>query len=157
MQPPQETLEIASRPEPNAISTQLDRPSLSSVVKLLMTLAEVRQATVSPETLKLYAHRLSCFQLGDIRLGLSRLAERPRQAGETAFPDRATIVQEVRQAEINRRGVEARKLAEEREAMEFEEFLTFRMERGESEADIASRFPVHYALWRRYKAKRAMA
>lgn len=157
METTQAMLERASRPVQNAISTPLGRPSLSSVVTLLTALAESRQATVSPQTLKLYAHRLSCFPLCDIRLALSRIADRPRQDGQTAFPDRGTLVREVQQVQLNRKCAEARKLAEEREVMEFDTFLAFRMERGEQEAEIALRFPVHYALWRRYKAKRLIA
>lgn len=157
MQPQPETLAIASRPGPNAISTPLGRPSLSSVVTLLTALAESRQATVSPQTLKLYAHRLSCFPLCDIRLALSRIADRPRQDGETAFPDRGAIVHAVKQAQLSRKCEDAKNLAEEREVMEFDEFLAYRIELGDQEAEIARRFPAYYALWRRYQAKGSIA
>lgn len=85
-------------------------PSLTKeIMKLLTKFAERRQAQVTTATLLTFAEDLSKYPLGDIEAGLLSISSRRRADGETAFPEIATVVDEVLSAGRNRR------IAEERE------------------------------------------
>jgi hypothetical protein len=77
-------------------------------VKLLTKFAERRQAQVNPSTLLTFADDLSSFPLGDIEAGLLSISSRRRAEGETAFPEIATVVDEVQAVGRIRRIAEAR-------------------------------------------------
>lgn len=70
-----------------------------------------RQAKLSREDYLVFADDLMGFDLRDVEAGLDRIGMRPRNEGETAFPDVATLQMAVRAA----RGVRIACEAKERE------------------------------------------
>jgi hypothetical protein len=108
----------------------------------LAGLAEARQASVSAETLNLYAFNLSKFELSDVRDVVRRIAMRPRAEGETAFPELGAIMGEV-QVLDRRHREQARQARQQREEIaEFWRNLPFLLERtGETEEQFLKRWP----------------
>lgn len=79
--------------EQTAISRHSGPLKQDAIDKLLMTLAEARQAPISTETLLLFSSRLVHFDIEHVRVAVEKLMLTPREAGETAFPDLATLEQ----------------------------------------------------------------
>lgn len=80
----------------SSAQTAISRPSQQSaqrdeIENLLVLLAEARQASVSPETLKLYSSDLAKYGIDDIRAAVGHLSHLRRKEGETAFPDLAML------------------------------------------------------------------
>jgi len=145
--------QIDSQPKQNAISKPPDKQFLISVTMLLMGLAEARQATVSPETLKLYTQRLSCFPLSEVKVILQRISQEPRAEGETSFPALPDIEAMVRQYQVGLRVQKAREERERSEAQEFDIFLRQRMSEGESKESILQRFPSLSRAWQIWRGE----
>ncbi|HTV81488.1 MAG TPA: hypothetical protein VME18_02470 [Acidobacteriaceae bacterium] len=79
---------------------------------------------------------------------------RSREAGETAFPDLATIMRAVKDVLRNRRIEEAatrERAADMREVELFDAYLAERTGDGESEESVLARFPSMAQRWRRWK------
>ena len=108
-----------------AISKQRAKPSLNSLATMLAWLAQARQASLSKDTVKLYATELGDYLEQDVQAGIRRLGTTPRREGETAFPDLGTVLEAVRSA----RGARQRyQEAEERAA----EFAAYQKDRAEN-------------------------
>jgi hypothetical protein len=79
---------------------------IQRILAQLVLMAEMRQATVSKQTLKVYSTRLVNEARSDARGmeavegAIIAIAERPRREGETAFPDLGTILHEVEIAKL---------------------------------------------------------
>lgn len=87
----------------NALSTSLQNADahdvkVSTIVLLLAKLGIRRQAKLEDADYLLLADDLSGKDLRDIEAGLGALAQRPREAGETAFPDLGTMLQFIKAA-----------------------------------------------------------
>jgi hypothetical protein len=64
-----------------------------------------RQASIDPQTIKLYAAKLVNFDLGDLQDACKRIEDLPRGEGETAFPEIGAVrsmVEICRNARLNR-------------------------------------------------------
>ncbi|HTV56513.1 MAG TPA: hypothetical protein VMI06_16575 [Terriglobia bacterium] len=83
-------------------STQPAKRFAQWVVMQLTALAEARQAAVTPQTLWLYAQALNGHAQPDISGAVEGLSMTPRGAGETAFPDLATLIAAVTLAKQRR-------------------------------------------------------
>lgn len=84
-----------SKVKATALSKQDDKLSQSLRVRQLLPLAMARQATVDSPTLKFFAASLSRFERGDIAAAIEVLCHKRREQGETAFPDLATIEEQI--------------------------------------------------------------
>jgi hypothetical protein len=112
-----------SKARPNQALTQHNRLSQSSaqeeklneIVSLLAKLGVRRQAKLAPADYLVFAEDLMDFEMMDIQSGLESLSSRPRNEGETAFPEVAVMVAEVQAAGRIRRIAEVRerRLADE--------------------------------------------
>ena len=112
---PKETALTVQSPKPLAISQSCKPPSQSWVMKQLALLATARQATVSRDTYLLYASEISDYPEDEISRAIRKFALRPREEGETAFPDLGTFVQAVKYEGRERR----ERQAQERESFEW--------------------------------------
>ena len=65
---------------------------LAEIMRALMNMATFRQATVTKDTLKLYSERLAFLELEDVLEGCKAIEGLPRDEGETAFPNLATVI-----------------------------------------------------------------
>jgi hypothetical protein len=72
------------------------------VIKALTFLATARQASVTRDTLLLYASELQELREDDVSVAIRQIATAPREEGQTAFPDLGTLLRKV-QAEKHRR------------------------------------------------------
>lgn len=80
-------------------STHLQKQNAShesDIRKMLMRLAERRQAQVTPGTLLIFSQDLAAYSLKEIDQALTGIASVPRREGETAFPEIAVIVESIR-------------------------------------------------------------
>ena len=85
--------------------------------KLLIVIAEARQASVTAETLRVYGKALASHAVQDVRSGLVQIAQRPKREGETAFPDLGTVLQAVSAAQRERlRATRERKILSDMDA-----------------------------------------
>ena len=138
---------IEPKSAPTAISLQRKAQSERfTVIKLLTILAEARQASMSQQSLELYSSELSRHEVQDIEAAVRKLMYRRRGEGETAFPDLATLDEEIRGFARIRRQELAREV-----------------ERKQQEAEIQHRLdhPEEYRavrdVWAEFMEKRGMA
>lgn len=105
---------------PMAISKRSGGPSAAEIqiMKLLTILSETRQANVSEQALKIYAHQLMPYSPQHIVTALNELALTERKEGETAFPSLATVVDAVEVAAKRWRQREAYEARIQQEAEE---------------------------------------
>ena len=82
--------------KPLEISLRQERPSSLWVTKSLTALATARQATLSRDTLILYASEICDFREDDVSKAIRKIAVRPREEGETAFPDLGTLLKAIK-------------------------------------------------------------
>jgi hypothetical protein len=87
---------------PLEISRRREPPSPSWVVKRLALLATARQVMIERDTFVLYASELIGYREDDVSVAIRRLALRPRQQFETAFPSLGDIVEAVQCEEFRR-------------------------------------------------------
>lgn len=78
-----------------AIAKQQDKQWNSWVLTQLMWLAEVRQASVSPDTLALYLKEINLFDQRDIERAIRKMGRKSRREGETAFPDLGSLLEAI--------------------------------------------------------------
>jgi hypothetical protein len=98
-----------SKVRPNQALTQHVEPSKKSkVVALLAKLGVRRQAKLATEDYLVFAEDLMPYELTDIQSGLESLSSRPRNEGETAFPESAAVIAEVKYARRDRKAAEER-------------------------------------------------
>lgn len=82
-----------------AMSTQQERLSQpSEIVKLLLALAERRDASVSSEKLQIYVEDLLEFDLRDVHKACAKIGQAERADGETAFPTMGKLLAGVKEA-----------------------------------------------------------
>ena len=62
-----------------------------NIRKLLMVLAEARQAAISQQAFEVYSTQLQKYELEDIKAAITKLSLTRRREGETAFPDLGTV------------------------------------------------------------------
>lgn len=111
--------QIAISSAPTAISPHSPpHKHRDEIEKLLIVLAESRQASISAETLRIYSLQLAKYQWPDLQAAISHLALRPRAEGETAFPDLGTVNGAVDFEARKRRSAEARSRREQLDAAE---------------------------------------
>src|SRR6185312_8232237 len=144
-------LEAISKPEPSAILKPSEIPLRDAIKKMLVVLAELRQASVSEATLKSYSARLSSFPLSELRPAFNRISQRPRAEGETAFPALPDIEEDVLYLRSQRRAKELQEARDLRDAAEFDKILNERIEDGGSEDEFCKRYPSLAENWRRWK------
>lgn len=58
----------------------------------LMELATLRQANLDKDSLKLFANRLTVYNLDDVQNALETIGNLPKQDGKTAFPEYGAII-----------------------------------------------------------------
>src|SRR5277367_5788825 len=84
-------------------TTSLSSQSLSPtsrIMKALALMAELRQATLGENTLKIFSMRLATEVVSDpeslefIEKAIATIADRPRRDSESAFPDMGTVLAE---------------------------------------------------------------
>lgn len=115
-----------------AISQQPEQQQKrSQVINLLTVLAEARQASISEQTLLVYSKALCEFELRAIEKAVNRLSLRERRDGETAFPDLATLLKEVKAQAENVKVSEMRLPAEIQKKLDEDEASMRRLEAGE--------------------------
>lgn len=97
-----------------AISPHSRPLKIASTRKLMVMLAEGRQAAVSQQAFEIYSTALQGYELEDITAAVDKLMRTKRQEGETAFPDLATLEEAIlevgrprRQAEYQRQKLES--------------------------------------------------
>jgi len=122
------------------------QPQRLRVMQLLTVLAEARQAAVSPQTLELYSSELARHQAEDIDAAVRKLMYCRREQGETAFPDLATLDEEIRGFAKMRR----QNLAREFEHRQQEAEAQRRMEHPEDYVPVRD-------IWAEFMEKRAAA
>lgn len=77
-----------------------------------------------------------------------------REAGETAFPDLATVVDAVKDASRRRRASEVSQRAranQSRDLERFDAYITERVAEGEAEDAVLARWPSMAKAWREWK------
>lgn len=79
------------------LTTRSSGPSKQEEIKILLAkLAIRRQAKVGELEFMVFSEDLMPYETRDIQLALESLSSRPRDEGETAFPDTAKILEAVR-------------------------------------------------------------
>lgn len=133
---------IAASSAQTAISTRQSVLQKLSLLKILTGLAEARQASLTPQTLKLYAAHLVDFDPDDVRSVVRALATRKRAEGETAFPALGDLVEPLSRLHTRRREDQERTLRRQAEIAEFWSMVPGWMEiTGQSEEEILERWP----------------
>lgn len=82
--------------------------SLREITEAMMDLATSRQAEISVEVLSAYTRKLTAYDPRDVLRALDELGDEPREMGQTAFPDRGTVLRRVREVEAERKSRERR-------------------------------------------------
>lgn len=80
---------------------------------------------MSSQTNAIYAAKLAQFPLDAVKEAIAKLAETPRQEGETAFPDLGTVLNATRAVIASRAKSDADKKRNERYEKEFWEWVDF--------------------------------
>ena len=89
---------------PATQSTRQPEPSKCSRIVLLLSAFGVRrQAKLEDQDYLVYASDLERFELTDIEEVLRKIALRPREEFEPAFPDIGTLIRAIEQREYNRK------------------------------------------------------
>ena len=70
-----------------------DRSDLDNVKILLTKMACFRQTRIDKYTLELFSHYLTPLDLRAFQVAMARLAESPREEGQTAFPSMGDILE----------------------------------------------------------------
>lgn len=78
-----------------------------SIRKLLMILAEARQAAVSQQAFEVYSTQLQAYDLVDLKAAITKLSLTRRESGETAFPDLGTVDEAARYERKRRWAIES--------------------------------------------------
>lgn len=110
---------------------------------------------ISADTLRIFVAELRAFQRDDITAGIRSLMLRPRESGQTAFPDLGTVVDAVKTAVRDRCSIVVagrRRRADEEEIRQFDAFLAERVADGAAEEEILSRWPSMAKKWAEWKA-----
>jgi len=108
----------STRPKRTELSNPLRYPSADAIEMELAKLAIRRQASITPADLAVYSEDLAGFLMPDLTEGL-RSFVRPRERGETAFPDVGSIIEACKVARgerLQREALEREQRAAQEEA-----------------------------------------
>lgn len=96
-----------TRARANQLSTPSSGPSKQEEIKVMLAkLAIRRQAKIAELEFMVFSEDLMLYDLKDIQSAMELLSSRPRGEGETAFPEVATIIAEIRGSVRGRRALE---------------------------------------------------
>jgi hypothetical protein len=109
----------------------------ASLVAALKEMAELRQASVSEETLVRYCENLTEWELSDLSPVIREISLRTRKKGETAFPPLADIVELLQAGKAHRDVVNKSHAHQEQQEKDFWEHVDYMKEQtGETEQQV---------------------